>query len=60
MEDKCIPKLPTAHILHFRLYKKMKKELVVKLSSIYIFRAQQYLKRSKNIFPSWESNWPWI
>lgn len=36
----------------------MKKELVVKLSSIYIFRAQQYLKRSKNIFPSWESNDP--
>lgn len=31
MEDKCIPKLPTAHILHFRLYKKNEKRISSKI-----------------------------
>lgn len=51
MEDKRIPKLPTAHVLHFRLYKINNQ----KNSHISIFRAHTIFKElQKNIL--WESN----
>lgn len=46
MEDKSIPKLPTAHVLHFRLYKINNQNN----SNIYIIRAHTIFKEVQKHF----------